>query len=75
MEKENITVDLASSLAGNTSRKKSRSKSIGPGGLDVLKSGSGNRRVVCYWDTTSLPTRLVLIVIHAVVGRALQAAT
>ncbi|TGJ82688.1 hypothetical protein E0Z10_g6067 [Xylaria hypoxylon] len=45
MEKENITVDLASSLAGNASRKKSRSKSIGPGGLDVLKSGSGNRRV------------------------------
>ncbi|KAK5631654.1 hypothetical protein RRF57_007368 [Xylaria bambusicola] len=45
MEKENITVDLASSLAGNASRKKSRSKSMGPGGLDVLKSGSGNRRV------------------------------
>ncbi|KAK8064884.1 hypothetical protein PG994_007522 [Apiospora phragmitis] len=45
MEKENITVDVASSLAGNGSRKKSRSKSIGPGGLDILKSGSGNRRV------------------------------
>ncbi|KAJ2984581.1 hypothetical protein NUW58_g5986 [Xylaria curta] len=45
MEKENITVDLASSLASNASRKKSRSKSMGPGGLDVLKSGSGNRRV------------------------------
>ncbi|KAI1282742.1 hypothetical protein F5Y07DRAFT_350773 [Xylaria sp. FL0933] len=45
MEKENITVDLASSLAGNASRKKSRSKSMGPGGLDVLKTGSGNRRV------------------------------
>lgn len=45
MEKENITVDLASSLAGNTSRKKSRSKSMGPGGLDILKSGTGNRRV------------------------------
>ncbi|KAI0454893.1 hypothetical protein F5B21DRAFT_223574 [Xylaria acuta] len=45
IEKENITVDLASSLAGNASRKKSRSKSIGPGGLDVLRSGSGNRRV------------------------------
>ncbi|KAF2967470.1 hypothetical protein GQX73_g6116 [Xylaria multiplex] len=45
MEKENITVDLASSLAGNASRKKSRSKSMGPGGLDILKSGSGNRRV------------------------------
>ncbi|KAI1328878.1 Spc7-domain-containing protein [Xylariaceae sp. FL0255] len=44
MEKENITVDLASSLAGNAGRKKSRSKSMGPGGLDILKSGSGNRR-------------------------------
>ncbi|KAK8016369.1 hypothetical protein PG993_014558 [Apiospora rasikravindrae] len=45
IEKENITVDVASSLAGNGGRKKSRSKSMGPGGLDVLKSGSGNRRV------------------------------
>ncbi|KAI8951933.1 hypothetical protein F4801DRAFT_543156 [Xylaria longipes] len=45
IEKENITVDLASSLAANASRKKSRSKSMGPGGLDVLRSGSGNRRV------------------------------
>ncbi|KAK5658724.1 hypothetical protein OQA88_1533 [Cercophora sp. LCS_1] len=26
-------------------RKKSRSKSMGPGGLDILKSGAGNRRV------------------------------
>ncbi|KAM0335387.1 hypothetical protein ACHAQA_000432 [Verticillium albo-atrum] len=42
-EKENATLDLgSSSLAAN--RKKSRSKSIGPGGLDVLKNGSGNRR-------------------------------
>ncbi|KAI8626676.1 Spc7-domain-containing protein [Xylariaceae sp. FL1651] len=45
IEKENITVDLASTLVGNAGRKKSRSKSIGPGGLDVLRSGSGNRRV------------------------------
>ncbi|OTB05621.1 hypothetical protein M426DRAFT_319612 [Hypoxylon sp. CI-4A] len=44
MEKENITVDVASSLAGNGGRKKSRSKSMGPGGLDALKPGSGNRR-------------------------------
>lgn len=44
MDKENATVDLGSTLAAN--RKKSRSKSIGPGGLDVLKSGSGNRRAV-----------------------------
>ncbi|KAI2471390.1 Spc7-domain-containing protein [Annulohypoxylon bovei var. microspora] len=45
MEKENITVDVASSLAGNGGKKKSRSKSIGPGGLDGLKPASGNRRV------------------------------
>lgn len=45
MEKENITVDVASSLVGNGGRKKSRSKSMGPGGLDALKPGSGNRRV------------------------------
>ncbi|KAI1081960.1 Spc7-domain-containing protein [Whalleya microplaca] len=45
MEKENITVDVASSLAGNGGRKKSRSKSMGPGGIDALKPGSGNRRV------------------------------
>ncbi|KAH8204992.1 hypothetical protein TruAng_000875 [Truncatella angustata] len=45
MDKENITVDVASSLAGNGGRKKSRSKSMGPGGFDALKPGSGNRRV------------------------------
>ncbi|KAH6687853.1 hypothetical protein F5X68DRAFT_168762 [Plectosphaerella plurivora] len=42
MDKENATVDFGSTLAAN--RKKSRSKSIGPGGLDVLKNGNGNRR-------------------------------
>ncbi|KAH7027679.1 uncharacterized protein B0I36DRAFT_364851 [Microdochium trichocladiopsis] len=45
IEKENITVDMASSLAANAGRKKLRSKSIGPGGLDGLKSAAGNRRV------------------------------
>lgn len=46
-EKENATVDVsAASLAAN--RKKSRSKSIGPGGLDALKPANGNRRQVCY---------------------------
>ncbi|TPX17184.1 uncharacterized protein E0L32_003302 [Thyridium curvatum] len=43
MDKENATVDVGSTLAAG--RKKSRSKSMGPGGLDVLKSGNGNRRV------------------------------
>lgn len=47
-DKENATIDVGAStgtLAAN--RKKSRSKSIGPGGLDILKPGAGNRRVVC----------------------------
>ncbi|KAK2009043.1 Spc7 kinetochore protein [Colletotrichum eremochloae] len=41
-DKENATIDVGSSLA--ESRKKSRSKSIGPGGLDALKNANGNRR-------------------------------
>ncbi|KAK2063414.1 Spc7 kinetochore protein [Colletotrichum caudatum] len=41
-DKENATIDVGSSLA--ESRKKSRSKSIGPGGLDTLKNTNGNRR-------------------------------
>ncbi|KAL5596548.1 uncharacterized protein BROUX77_007232 [Berkeleyomyces rouxiae] len=41
-DKENATVDVMDSIGG--SRKKSRSKSIGPGGLDALKQGTGNRR-------------------------------
>ena len=48
VDKENATVDVASTLADN--RKKSRSKSIGPGGLDTLKNGSGNRRIVSARD-------------------------
>jgi kinetochore protein Spc7/SPC105 len=46
MDKENMTTDIAT-LRGTTKRlKKSRSKSIGPGGLDALKDGTGNRRKV-----------------------------
>ncbi|KAJ0162499.1 Kinetochore protein spc7 [Colletotrichum tanaceti] len=41
-DKENATIDVGSTLA--ESRKKSRSKSIGPGGLDALKNANGNRR-------------------------------
>ncbi|KAJ0303552.1 hypothetical protein COL516b_006557 [Colletotrichum fioriniae] len=44
-DKENATIDVGSTLA--ESRKKSRSKSIGPGGLDALKSANGNRRALC----------------------------
>ncbi|CAG9955051.1 unnamed protein product [Clonostachys rosea f. rosea IK726] len=41
-DKENVTMDLGSnSLAMN---RKLRSKSLGPGGLDALKHGNGNRR-------------------------------
>ena len=47
IEKENATVDIGSTHTAN--RKKSRSKSMGPGGLDVLKRGTGNRREVSVW--------------------------
>lgn len=48
VDKDNATVDLGAgpTLAENRKKAKSRSKSMGPGGLDVLKAGSGNRRVV-----------------------------
>ena len=45
--KENATMDSAalSSIAAQSKEqmKKTRSKSIGPGGLDALKEGSGNK--------------------------------
>ncbi|KAK4161968.1 kinetochore protein spc7 [Cladorrhinum sp. PSN259] len=41
-DKDNATLDLGTAMGAT--RKKSRSKSIGPGGLDVLKTGNGNRR-------------------------------
>lgn len=44
MDKENATVDVASTLAAN--RQKSRSKSMGPGGLDASVFGHGSRRAV-----------------------------
>jgi kinetochore protein Spc7/SPC105 len=40
-EKENATIDVTAA-----SRKKSRSKSLGPGGLDALMKANGNRRAV-----------------------------
>ncbi|KAL2178754.1 uncharacterized protein P884DRAFT_196911 [Thermothelomyces heterothallicus CBS 202.75] len=42
LDKENATADVGSSMGGT--RKKSRSKSMGPGGLDPLKKANGNRR-------------------------------
>lgn len=52
MDKENMTTDLGGlgvtkrTGLGERPSKKSRSKSIGPGGLDALKDGTGNRRKV-----------------------------
>lgn len=54
MDQENATTDLGALAAGKRGgpiekpSKKSRSKSIGPGGLDALKDSSGNRRQVCH---------------------------
>ena len=53
MDQENATTDIAAMKRfategrGPTRDKKSRSKSLGPGGLDALQSLSGNRRKVC----------------------------
>lgn len=52
MDQENMTTDFAALASGKRAPapkplKKSRSKSIGPGGLDALKDTSGNRRKVC----------------------------
>jgi kinetochore protein Spc7/SPC105 len=53
MDQENMTTDFGALAAGKKAApiekpaKKSRSKSIGPGGLDALKDTTGNRRKVC----------------------------
>ena len=48
-DKENLTVDTAAiaslDIGGKQSGKKSRSKSLGPGGLDALREDAGNRQV------------------------------
>lgn len=60
LDKENNVQELARStqetkqqISTNTS-KKSRSKSLGPGGLDALKDTSGNRRKVGQSDCLSM---------------------
>ena len=49
-DKENVKVDSAelSSLTaqGKQATKKSRSKSLGPGGLDALRKSTGNKQEV-----------------------------
>lgn len=52
-DKENVTIDPSSmrkrKLTGSEAeRKKLRSKSLGPGGLDALKGSPGNRTKVVY---------------------------
>ena len=47
VEKENVTADVSSiqrskAAAAQVEKKKSRSKSLGPGGLEALKESSGN---------------------------------
>ena len=52
MDQENMTADIGALVGGKNAvpiekpLKKSRSKSIGPGGLDALKDTAGNRRKV-----------------------------
>lgn len=54
LDKENATTDIgAMQPFGNNGKaatrdKKSRSKSLGPGGLDALQKSNGNRRKVSY---------------------------
>ncbi|KAJ6171934.1 hypothetical protein N7470_001001 [Penicillium chermesinum] len=62
LDKENATADIgATPLLENgtkptTRDKKSRSKSLGPGGLDALQSSNGNRRK----STASFPLKSIL---------------
>ena len=48
IDKENMTVDTSviAAKAASKMQKRSRSKSLGPGGLDALKEDAGNRRKV-----------------------------
>lgn len=59
IEKENLTVDAiaeaSSTMEAKAAAKKPRSKSIGPGGLDVLREDTGNRRQVSkYHDSKTI---------------------
>lgn len=63
-DQENATADIGA-LAGKKRSmpierpsKRSRSKSIGPGGLDALKDTSGNRRQVSYSSKKSVEEAL-----------------
>ncbi|KAK4229512.1 kinetochore protein spc7 [Podospora fimiseda] len=56
-DKDNATLDLGTAMGAT--RKKSRSKSIGPGGLDVLKTGNGNRRASLAVPSGPLPRSIL----------------
>ena len=49
-DKENLMVDSAAlsslTVQGKQATKKSRSKSLGPGGLDALRESTGNKQEV-----------------------------
>ena len=57
-DKENMTLDTSALAAKATSKlqKRSRSKSLGPGGIEALQEDSGNRGKVC--DIRSVGTAL-----------------
>lgn len=63
LDKENATADVgATQPFANSAKpagkdKKSRSKSLGPGGLDALQNSNGNRRKVCLSSETLEPPR------------------
>ncbi|KAJ5669073.1 hypothetical protein N7462_010143 [Penicillium macrosclerotiorum] len=62
LDKENATTDIGATLPFEsnfkpaTKEKKSRSKSLGPGGLDALQHSNGNRRK----STASFPLKSIL---------------
>lgn len=59
LDKENATTDIGAvppfgnNAKAATKDKKSRSKSLGPGGLDALQNSNGNRRKVSYHPNIS----------------------
>lgn len=62
IDKENMTaylsaIDSGKRMPNKSSRdKKSRSKSLGPGGLDALQNDTGNRRKVIFWNSIASDT-------------------
>lgn len=62
-DKENMTADVSSmqrkKSATVAEKKKSRSKSLGPGGLDALNEESGNSRKVRGLDATNIGLWLI----------------